>query len=124
MPSVCVPWPPWSVGVRVPFHGSNQESSPPRKPAASAGWAPSTPESDVPIDDALAARVGRFPDPVGADLSMFHSGPRAAAPAAHGARLGGQRAQPLADQHPVHVGPAGQPGAHPGPPSTSIALTR
>ena len=46
VPMVCVPCPPWSVGVAVPFHGSYQESSPPAESLAQRGMSPSTPESE------------------------------------------------------------------------------
>src|SRR5690606_11442128 len=46
--SVCVPCPAVSVGARVCRAGSYHESDPPRKPLASAGCPPSTPESELP----------------------------------------------------------------------------
>ena len=54
------------------------------------------------------------PDPVGADQRDVpgRSGRRAAACRRCGRGRRRQRAQPLADQHPGHLGPAGQPGPH------------
>ena len=125
LPTVWVPCPPWSVGLRVSSHGSYQESSPPRNPARSAGWAPSTPESELPTtmpvpvtpswDHTRSAPIWR----------MFHSGPvgLGAVPRLCPAGAGSGRRRWLTSTRAT----SGRRASHArtaGPPSTSTALTR
>ena len=125
LPSVWVPWPPRSAGERRPSHGSYHESSPPRKPSASAGCRPSTPESELPTTT---------PDPVtpssdqtrSAPISeTFQAGPAGAgaSPRACGAGAGSGRSRWLTITRATS-GRLDSQARTAGPPSVSIAFTR
>ena len=113
LPTVWVPCPPWSVGLRVSSHGSYQESSPPRNPARSAGWAPSTPESELPTTMPVPVTPSwdhTRSAPIWRDVPLRAGGLGRGAPVLPGRCR--QRSQALADQHPRHLRPAGEPGPH------------
>ena len=110
-PVVCVPCPLWSIGVEEWFHGSYQESSPPRKPSCRSGWVPSTPESDEPMTMPAPVASSSSQARSAPIIEMFHCGSEPGArprPVDRGL-LHGQWAQALVDQHPVHVLARAQP---------------
>ena len=110
-----MPCPP-TVGRGAAWRPTGRTRSRRRRgtPAASAGCVPSTPESELPTTMPAPSTPSSLPDPSAPHQPDVPGRPRSGAGASPPACAGGrrQRAQPLADQHPGHLRPPGQPRPH------------